>query len=234
MSQRPLLLFFAALGTLTPVLGFLLVMLGIAEPYLTSNIVAGAILVGMLGAIAVPFLPLRDRGATLREQVLDLLVIWTWASALAQFGWELPFVLLSQTLKGVTANDHWFFLFWSYGVADQRYLIADPFTVCMEAVTSMIGGPLEIYVLYLFKRGRLRTAVYWAVIISATQLYGTVLFFGIEALEGFRHVGQGAANVWIKFVGLNGVWMVMPVVCLFAYYKGILGGLEEKGSAGSR
>lgn len=228
MTQRPLLLTFACIGLLTPVIGLVLVALGITQPLVTSNVVAAAILFGMLGAIAVPFLPLSDRGRTRREQVLDLLVIWTWASALAQFGWEMPFVLLSQKLKSITADDHWYFLFWSYGVADQRYLIADPFTVCMEAVTSMIGGPLEIYVLYLFKRGRLRTAVFWAVIISATQLYGTVLFFGIEALEGFRHVGQGLANIWIKFVGLNGVWAVMPVVCLYAYFKGILGGLDEK------
>jgi hypothetical protein len=227
MTQRHALLFFGALGTVTPVVMFALVLAHAIDPYVASDIAGIGILLGILGTIAAPFLPLQGRGATRRDRLLDLLYLWTWASVMAQLGWEMPFVILSPWLKGATASDRWLFLFWSYGVADTRYLIADPFTVCMEAVTSMVGGPLELYVLYLWKRGRLKTALFWALIISATQFYGTVLFFGIEAYQGFIHVGPGFVNVFIKFFGLNAVWLVMPIVCLYAYFVAIRDGVQN-------
>src|SRR5262245_2085660 len=144
MTQRQVLVVFGAIGTLCPFVAFLLVLAGMVNPYPASDVAAFGPLIGILGTIATPFLPLKDRGATRRDRVTDLLVLWTWASVFAQLGWELPFVCLSPWIKGATEHDHWAFLFWAYGIADQRYLIADPFTVCMEGVTSIVGGPLQL------------------------------------------------------------------------------------------
>lgn len=222
MTQRQALMVFGAIGMLTPVVMFGLVMMGKIDPYPAADVAGFGPLIGILGSIAVPFLPLKDRGATAKARWIDLLVLWTWASVLAQLGWELPFVVLSPWLKGTTAADHHFFIFWAYGVADQRYLIADPFTVCMEGVTTIVGGPLQLWLLWCFKRRLWRKAAIIGVVVAATQLYGTLLFFGIEALEHFKHVGPGPINVLVKFVGLNGIWLVMTPICLYIYVKALL------------
>ncbi len=222
MTQRQALMVFGAIGMLTPMVAFVLVMMGQADPYAASDVAGFGPLLGILGTIAVPFLPLKDRGATPKARIIDLLLLWTWASVFAQLGWELPFVLLSPWVKGATAADHHFFLFWAYGIADQRYLIADPFTVCMEGVTSIVGGPLQLYMLSCFKRGLWRKAAILGIIVSATQFYGTILFFGIEALEHFRHVGPGLVNILVKFVGLNAIWLVLPPICVYVYAKALI------------
>ncbi len=222
MTQRQALMLFGAIGMLTPVGAFALVMLNLVDPHPASDVAALGPLIGILGTIATPFLPLAGRGMARRDRIIDLLVLWTWASVFAQFGWELPFVLLSPWLKGATAADHHFFLFWAYGVADQRYLIADPFTVCMEGVTSIVGGPLQLLGLWWWKHGKWRQAAALGIVVSATQFYGTVLFFGIEALEHFQHVGSGLFGICIKFVGLNIIWGLMPPLCVYIYAKALI------------
>jgi hypothetical protein len=223
LRARTVTLGFAVLATLAPVAALALVGLGGIDPYTAGDAAALCIFAGIVGVLATPFLPTADRAPTRRERVLQLVVVWTWASTIAQLGWELPFVVLSRWLRGAGAGDHALFLWWTYGVADARYLLADPFVVFMEGVTALVGAPLEILALVLYYRGRLRPAALVAVIVAVTQLYGTVLYFGTEALAGFGHIDFGnPVNLWVKFIGLNALWLVMPAVVVFVGARTLL------------
>jgi hypothetical protein len=223
IRARTLALIFAALAVLPPLVALALVSRGGADPYAAGDVVALCIFAGVVGVLATPFLPAADRAPTRRERVLQLVVVWTWASTIAQLGWELPFVVLSRWLRGAGPGDHALFLWWTYGVADARYLLADPFVVFMEGVTALVGAPLEILALALYYRGRLRAAALVAVIVAVTQLYGTVLYFGTEALAGFVHIDwANPVNLWVKFIGLNALWLVMPAVVLLVGVRTLL------------
>jgi len=204
-------------ATLSGVVCFLGVLAGVFDPHRASYAMALCVFFGLLAVLASPFLPRAGGPRARAVQVAELLWIWTIASTCAQLGWEAPFVALSHWLDGVTAADTWAWLFWAYGVADSRYIIADPFIVCMEGVTAYVGGPAEIWTLVLFRRGQLQRAARWGLVIAATQLYGTLLYFGIEALDGFAHINIGhPVDLWVKFLGLNALWIVLPALSMWA------------------
>jgi cholestenol delta-isomerase len=218
--RTPVLRASSALATLPGGLLWGAVALGWIDPLLASRVMATCVFIGLSGVILAPWLSVGDRDASTRARLIDLLVVWTAASAGAQLLWELPFALLHPWLVGVTAEDTWAWLFWAYGNADSRYLIADPFVVCMEGFTSAVGGPLELYALWLVRKGRMVDAARLAVLLGATQWYGAVLYFGIEVFEGLPHIHTGnLIDFGIKFFALNAFWLVMPILQVWAGMK---------------
>lgn len=190
------------------------VALGVVDPHVGSYVMVVGVCLGFVLMLAGPWV---GGDATPRQRLTDTLVLWTLMSAGAQLGWELPFSLLHRQLVGVTEHDTWAWLFWAYGVADSRYLIADPFVVVMEGFTSLVGGPIELYTVWLVSKGHLRAAARWAVLVGATQWYGDILYFGVEAFTGFAHINFDVFFDWaLKFAFLNGIWLVMPVVQVWA------------------
>lgn len=203
-----------------------LVIAGAVDPFLASYVMVVGVCVGFVMVLVGPWLD-TGQPTTPQERMLDMLLLWTICSTCAQLGWELPFSLLSGWLVGVTEHDTWAWLFWAYGVADARYLIADPFTVVMEGFTSMVGGPLEIVTIWLMLRRRLREAALLGLGVAVTQWYGCVLYFGIEAYAGFVHVNFSVFWDWaLKFAFLNALWLIMPMVQAWA----ALQVLQERGS----
>lgn len=201
---------------------------GAIDPFLASYIMVVGVCVGFVTLLIGPWLDVgAGRDPSRQARLTDMLILWTMASTCAQLGWELPFSLLSTRLVGVTEHDTWAWLFWAYGIADTRYLIADPFTVVMEGFTSIVGGPLEIVTIVLMTRGRLREAALLGLAIAATQWYGTVLYFGIEAFAGFQHVNFAVFWDWgLKFLFLNALWLVMPLVQGWAALQVLSGRVE--------
>jgi cholestenol delta-isomerase len=173
---------------------------------------AVCVTVGLYAVVAAPFLPNGERPKDRTSRLLDLLLVWTTASAVAQLCWELPFAVLHRWLDGATAADRWAWLWWAYGVADSRYVIADPFVVCMEGFTAAVGGPIELWCIVQMSKGRYREAALATILVGATQWYGTVLYFGIEAFTGFAHVNTASFLDWgLKFFALNALWLVLPI-----------------------
>ncbi|MCB9663763.1 MAG: hypothetical protein H6732_06605 [Alphaproteobacteria bacterium] len=191
---------------------------GLVDPYTASYVMVVGVVVGFFCVLAGPWAGLGEgRDGSREARLLDMLVLWTIMSTCAQLGWELPFALLSSWLVGVTEHDTWAWLWWAYGIADSRYVIADPFVVVMEGFTSMVGGPLEVWTILLVRRGNLRKAALVGLCVAATQWYGTVLYFGIELFEGLVHVNTANPfDFWLKFLVLNALWLVMPLVQGFA------------------
>lgn len=216
-----------ALAVLPGAILYPLVLAGRVDPRFASHVMALLVFSGFLALVSAPFLPRRER-CSRAEQLADLLYVWTIASTCAQLGWELPFVLLSPWLDGATAGDRWAWLWWAYGIADSRYLIADSFVVCMEGVTSIAGAPLEIYTLLLFRRGRIKSAAALSLLVNGTQFYGAALYFGIELHAGLVHINTGhPVDLWVKFVGLNLLWLVLPAVAMVCALRVLSSGASD-------
>ena len=70
-----------------------------------------------------------------------------------------------------------------YCQADSRYATRDPFTICMEAITAFVEGPLCFVILYgMLKQRPWRFTLQFAV--SLGQLYGDVLYFATSYYDG--------------------------------------------------
>lgn len=186
-----------------------------ADPYLMSYIIAVTTFVGMNLIMLAPILA-RAKGTAITPEAMDkLLVGWLWLTAITHVTWELGWCIAHPYLHDVGPDDTWAWFFWAYGIADTRYLFSDPFIVIMEWCTALIGGPMGFYVLWLTYKKRLKLAALWILLVSAMELYGTILYFGTEAVDGFRHVNTShPIDLWFKFVGMNVIWIVYPIVSI--------------------
>ncbi len=207
-----MLYLFIALPTLVPPACWVASLLG-WDPWLAASVAAIAIFVGIVGILL-----------TAKDKLVER---WCWLSTGAHLGWELPFVVLSHWLKGATEHDKWACLFWAYGTADKRYLSADPGIVGIESLTSFIVAPMVVYVLVLLHRKQTQRAYLFLIVASACQLYGAVLYFLEEAFRGFTSFTNEPIGLWIKVVGLNGIWLVMPAVMLYKLIPAVLNKRQE-------
>ena len=70
-----------------------------------------------------------------------------------------------------------------YCRADSRYASRDPFTICMEAVTAFVEGPLCFVIMYsMLKQKPWCFLLQFAV--SLGQFYGDVLYFATSWYDG--------------------------------------------------
>jgi cholestenol delta-isomerase len=114
-----------------------------------------------------------------------------------------------------------YFAFWravwkEYAKADSRYLIIDPTIFSIEAITSVLVGPLCLLAVYAIMR---RKPYRWIVItiVSLMQIYGDMLYFISEYLENFRHIDPSNWDLHfgLYFCGLNTIWLILPGLLLF-------------------
>uniref|UniRef100_A0A8C3QE40 EXPERA domain-containing protein n=1 Tax=Geospiza parvula TaxID=87175 RepID=A0A8C3QE40_GEOPR len=100
-----------------------------------------------------------------------------------------------------------------YAKADSRYMTSDDFTVAMETVTAWAWGPLSFLTfLALLRQHPARYIL--QLVVSLGQLYGDILYFATEARAGWAHSDPHPFYFWGYFVGLNGVWVLVPALLL--------------------
>uniref|UniRef100_A0A6G1RG15 EBP, cholestenol delta-isomerase n=1 Tax=Hypotaenidia okinawae TaxID=2861861 RepID=A0A6G1RG15_9GRUI len=100
-----------------------------------------------------------------------------------------------------------------YAKADSRYLTSDDFTVAMETVTAWAWGPLSFLTFLAFLWQHPARFVL-QLLVSLGQLYGDVLYFATAAEGGWRHSDPRPLYFWGYFVGLNGLWVLVPGLLL--------------------
>eukprot|EP00884_Botryococcus_braunii_P002807 jgi/Botrbrau1/12527/Bobra.0169s0069.1 len=112
-----------------------------------------------------------------------------------------------------------------YGKADSRYAARDSFTICMEAVTSFVEGPLCFVILYGIVRQRA-----WrfplSIIVAVGEIYGTILYFGISRLEGDPYCRPEPLYFWFYYIIINSVWLLVPGLVVAQAWASITAGLE--------
>ncbi len=130
--------------------------------------------------------------------------------------WELGWLVLHDRIVS-SPDSAWAYLWWMYiDGGDFRYATSDPTLITMELL-SVANGVVGMTGLYLWwrSRGRSTNAVLLFMATAVVHLYSTVIYFGSEILDGFPNVDTGSfVDLWIKFLLLNGLWLVVPWVVL--------------------
>jgi len=120
-----------------------------------------------------------------------------------------------------------------YGKADSRYATRDAFTVCMEFVTAFFVGPLCLFAASQYcSRGQWRHVA--ALVASVCQLYGDALYFATCAFEKGIHTRPEPLYFWFYFVGLNGMWVVVPLAVSWHAIKETLAAQKRLDESGWR
>lgn len=205
-----------ALSILLPAACSVLVLLGSADPLFASNVSAATLVVCWVGLVITPFV--LGSGASTAVRLSALLIAWGFVSVWGPVVWDFTWFLLHRTVAGATAADRWLWYWWMYAVADTRFLRSDPLMVVLECGSGIFGFA-QAYALVSFWNGKLRRAFYVSTLAGVLGFYGTVVFFSVEALQGFRNITPDFFSFYVKWLGMNGLWLVMPIVAPFAYAR---------------
>jgi cholestenol delta-isomerase len=151
-----------------------------------------------------------------RGRLRRTVIVWSLVSGIVHLTWELSWCLVSADLGSPAALQGWRRVWSLYGVADRRYLHADPFILILEVVTATLGGFLNFYVVHQARKRRLRHATVALLIVSVMEVYGTVLYLGSELFARFANVNTTSfVDTWLKFFGLNMLWVIWPGIFVF-------------------
>lgn len=206
--------FFFALSILLPTVCYGLVILGAGDPHVMSHVAASAMVVCWLAIVTAPVL--LSGGATRAERLTAVIFFWSLITVWAPVMWDFTWFLVHRVVDGATAEDRWLWYWWMYGAADTRFLRSDPLMVVLEAWSGILGF-VHAYALVQFSRGRVPAAFFVATVANAVQFYGTSVFFGHEALLGFRNIDPSFFSFYVTWWGMNGFWLIMPWVTTYAY-----------------
>lgn len=205
-----------ALSVLIPGACNILVLLDRSDPLRASNIGATALVVCWAGLVAAPFLFGRRASPVVR--LTAFLVAWGVVSIWGPVVWDFTWFLMHRVVENATAADHWLWYWWMFAAADTRFLHSDPLMVVLECGSGLLGFA-QAYALRSFWKGELRRAFYVSTLAGALGFYGTVVFFSVEALQGFPNISPDFFSFYVKWWGMNGLWLIMPVVAPFAYAR---------------
>lgn len=105
-----------------------------------------------------------------------------------------------------------------YAFSDSRYLTADSFVVCMEAMTAIFWGPLSFACAYSIAVDHpLRHVL--QLVISLGQLYGDVLYYATctfeEMVRGVSYSRPERVYFWGYYIFLNAFWIIIPLVLMY-------------------
>ncbi|KAJ2775919.1 hypothetical protein IWQ57_000076 [Coemansia nantahalensis] len=111
-----------------------------------------------------------------------------------------------------------------YAHGDSRYLTSDPFTVIMEGITAVFDGSMAAVAAYgILADSPVRHPA--QLVTSLAQLYGNVLYMGINFMEGFRHTNPHPFYFYGYFVLMNAVWIVVPANLAYDSFRSIYRGM---------
>ncbi|NWU73808.1 EBP isomerase, partial [Pterocles burchelli] len=197
---------------------------------------AGAVAAAGAGLMAVGWAVGGARGGAERSPARRLALGWFLTCAGIHAVLEGYFSLRHRDLPADTGllADVWK----EYAKADSRYMTSDDFMVAMETVTAAAWGPLSFLTFLAFLRRHPARYVLQLIVSLGTpgaggfggpshpwtlldgvcpptgQLYGDVLYFATEARVGWTHSDPHPFYFWGYFVGLNGIWVIIPGILL--------------------
>lgn len=200
--------FWIGASMILPGICMAVVFAGVADPLLVSNIALPTVLSCWILALATPLV--MSSAASKEARFTAFVLTWSAIAIFFPLCWDLPWAIFHDWVNGATAADVEKWYFWAYAVADTRFLNSDPVMVCVEYWSGIIGC-IEIYFLLSFLKGHLDKAYRAFLIAGVLQFYGCTVFFGVEAQYGFANIRPDLVS-YIKFFGMNGMWMVVPAI----------------------
>jgi len=163
--------------------------------------------------LALPWLDLSGQERFTRAQRLDrMCVSWLYLTIGIHLAWELPWVLFFKPIIA-GKGQLWAYAWWTYmDGGDMRYATRDVHILTLEAGASIIGI-IGAYLLWSYhKTHRFTENQLLAVMgLMVADFYATYAYFATEILTGLHNVG-GIADLIVKFILANILWMTMPWV----------------------
>ena len=155
-----------------------------------------------------------------------VVIVWSLLSGIIHTVWEGTWSVAAPWLTAPSARHGWMQYWTLYGLADARYLHADPFVRVLELVTGTVVAALNLACAGSFLRRRSgRGTLIALLIVSVMEVYGTILYFGSEMLNHWRNLDTGSfVHTWLMFFGLNALWLVFPGWCIYEIISDAVGG----------
>ncbi len=182
--------------------------------------------------LSTPWWPVAtQRGRPHFESLQGMVMIWFGVAFLIHVTWEFGWVVFRDSIR-VSPDSIWAYPWWAYiDGGDARYATGSAVVVAIETMT-VANGVLGLSALWLRHRsgGRSPLATLMLMATAVIHLYGTAIYLGTEALDGYPNVRTTSfIDFVLKFWLLNGIWLVMPWTVLY-WGKQTL--YEQLGSSG--
>ena len=207
---------FGIISVLIPGIGFIFALLGISDPLFTSNVTTTCLIVSWILMLITPFIVTSREPTTVK--FTSVIIFWGVITVVFPIIWDFTWALFHKLVHGATANDRWLWYWWSYSVADTRFLKSDPLMIIIEFWSGILGF-VHAYAMYRFFKGDIRQAFHIALTAGCMQFYACSAFFGVEALKGFENIEPDFFSFYMKFWGLNGFWVIMPFIDTYLFLR---------------
>lgn len=196
--------------------------IGVLEPDRALDVVANILnFIPMVLLPALVVLLVRDP----LTRSAELTLVWLPFTAAAQLSFELAW-LIGQ-LFDVWKPSHdpgWTWMWWQFALADTRYFGENPYIFGIE-VTAVAAAAIVLVAFRrllrpeLGDRERVRS-LFLAALGLVVLTANTLTYFTSAARNGLEDVGQGDYGL-VKFVALNGPYLIVPVFVLIAMWHQI-------------
>ncbi len=188
----------------------------------TANIFAIHITIAYWIGIPAAFFPLPGlRSWSPFRRLQAVCLTFMIVSYLTHLSWELGWLVLHDAISAAK-DEMWAYPWWAYiDGGDIRYY--NPVVnFLMIEVLSVINGSIGAAGLVLLWRSKFSNPL-GTLLCMSTAVTHTVLtwyYYGTEFLTGFRSVNvESFVDLWVKFILLNGPWLVFPWFVLFWGYQ---------------
>lgn len=171
--------------------------------------------------ILAPLLPLPGLRQWSRfEKLQAICLTFLIVSYSTHMSWELLWLIFHNAIAAAK-DEMWAYAWWAYiDGGDIRYYQPTANFLMIE-VLSVCNGLIGVSGLILLWRSQFRSlpGVLLCMSTAVTHTVLTWYYYGTEVLTGFASVNTTSAiDFWVKFVLLNGPWLVFPwLVLLWGY-----------------
>ena len=166
-------------------------------------------------AAMLPLASLKDWSRFKRLQTVCLtFMIVSYATHLS---WELLWVIFHDSIS--QARDSiWAYTWWAYiDGGDMRYYQPEANFLMIE-ILSVINGIIGVSGLIILWRSKFSDfrGTLLCMSTAVTHTVTTWYYYGTEILTGFESVNTDSfMDLWVKFIFLNGPWLVLPWLVLY-------------------
>jgi hypothetical protein len=172
----------------------------------------------ILALLSTPWWPLpSERDRSTFQRIQSMCFVWFAITFTTHLTWELGWLVLHDPIVD-SPDSPWAYIWWMYiDGGDGRYATSDP-TLVTQEILSVINGIVGFTGLFVWFRSKGRAAAATLLLMSTAvvHLYSTAVYFGSEIFDGYPNVDTASfIDLWVKFLLLNGIWLVMPWVVLF-------------------
>ncbi|KAF9107713.1 hypothetical protein BGX29_005230 [Mortierella sp. GBA35] len=119
-----------------------------------------------------------------------------------------------------------------YAISDSRYLSSDSFVRTVEAITTLVWGPLALYCAWSLYHN-LASRHIAQLMLSLGQIYGCTLYYFTSIFEGSPQCDPHPYYYYFYFWFFNIFWMVAPVFLIKDSIRVLTGAVVEAEEAGS-